>query len=183
MRREPFREPFLTLPNAVSLSRLAMAAAFPVVRSTRLRVALILAAALSDLLDGWIARRTARVTRVGAMLDAIADRTFVLVVLMVYLARGDITRATYFILLARDLATAIGYLVARGLPWLRAVPFRARRAGKVVTTLQLITLIVVLLRPSAVPDLVDLIAAMSVIAIADYTWALWRARPDAARAA
>src|SRR5271170_2332003 len=107
------REPFLTLPNAVSLSRFVMAAGFLAARSTDVRVALIGAASLSDVLDGWIARRRGQVTRLGGMLDPIADRTFVLVVVMVYLARGEITRGEYFVLIARDLATAIGFLVAR----------------------------------------------------------------------
>jgi CDP-diacylglycerol--glycerol-3-phosphate 3-phosphatidyltransferase len=170
------REPFLTLPNAVSLSRFVMAAGFLAARSTDACVALIGAASLSDVLDGWVARRRGQVTRIGAMLDPIADRTFVLVAVMVYLARGEITRGEYFVLIARDLATAIGFLVARTVPWLRTVPFRARWAGKVVTTLQLVTLVAVLLAPVTVPYLVVAIAVMSAISIADYTLALWRAR-------
>jgi phosphatidylglycerophosphate synthase len=170
------REPFLTLPNAVSLSRFVMAAGFLAARSTDVRVALIGAASLSDVLDGWIARRRGQVTRFGAMLDPIADRTFVLIAVMVYLARGEITRGEYFVLIARDLATAIGFLVARTVPWLRAVPFRARLAGKVVTILQLVTLVAVLVAPVIVPALVGTVGVMSVISIADYTLALWRAR-------
>ncbi|HWZ60294.1 MAG TPA: CDP-alcohol phosphatidyltransferase family protein [Gemmatimonadaceae bacterium] len=170
------REPFLTLPNAVSLSRFVMAAGFLAARSTDVRVALIGAASVSDILDGWIARRRGQVTRLGAMLDPIADRTFVLVAVMVYLARGEITRGQYFVLIARDLATAIGYLVARQVPGLRSAPFRARLAGKVVTILQLVTLVAVLVVPGAVPWLVAAVGAASAVSIGDYTLALWRAR-------
>jgi phosphatidylglycerophosphate synthase len=139
-------------------------------------VALIGAVSVSDILDGWIARRRGQVTRFGAMLDPIADRTFVLVAVMVYLARGEITRGQYFVLIARDLATAIGYLVARQVPGLRRAPFRARWAGKVVTILQLVTLVAVLVVPGVVPWLVAAVGVASAVSIGDYTLALWRAR-------
>ena len=77
------------------------------------------------------------------------------------------------------LATAIGFLVARLLPALRTVPFRARLAGKLVTTLQLVTLVAVLLMPAAVPYLVGAVGVMSAVSIWDYTLALWRARTAA----
>ena len=170
------REPFLTLPNAVSLSRFVMAAGVLAARSTDVRVALIGAASVSDVLDGWIARRRRQVTELGVMLDPIADRTFVLIAVMVYLARGEITRGEYFVLIARDLATAIGFLVARQMPALRSVPFRARWAGKLVTTLQLVTLVAVLVAPVTVPWLVAGVGAASAVSIGDYTLALWRAR-------
>jgi cardiolipin synthase (CMP-forming) len=173
------REPFWTLPNTVSLSRFVMAAGFLAARSTEARLALIGAASLSDLIDGWIARSRGQVTRLGALLDPIADRTFVLVAVMVYVARGEITRGQYFVLIARDLATAIGFLVARLVPELRTVSFRARLAGKVVTTLQLVTLVAVLVVPVAVPWLVGAVGVMSAISIWDYTLVLWRARTAA----
>ncbi len=173
------REPVFTLPNVVSMSRFAMAVAFFVTRTADARVALIGAASLSDVLDGWIARKRREVTRFGAMLDPIADRTFVLTAVMVLLAAGRITRAQYFILLSRDLATAIGFLVARSVVWLRAVPFRARWAGKMVTTLQLLALIVVLVAPAFADWVVLAVGIAAVIAIGDYTLALWHGRAAA----
>jgi cardiolipin synthase len=170
------REPFWTLPNTVSLSRFVMAAGFLAARTTSVRVALIGAASVSDVLDGWLARGRGQVTRFGAVLDPVADRTFVLVAVMVYVARGEISRGDYFVLIARDLATAIGFLVARLLPGLRSVPFRARLAGKLVTTLQLVTLVVVLVAPPAVPWFVLAVGVLSVVSIWDYTMTLWRAR-------
>lgn len=110
------------------------------------------------------------------MLDPIADRTFVLVAVAVFLATGRITRSQYFVLLARDLATAIGFLVAKTVSWLRAVPFRARWAGKLVTTLQLLALIIVLVAPRGASWAIGAVGVASVIAISDYTLALWHAR-------
>ena len=62
------------------------------------------------------------------------------------------------------------------IPWLRPVEFKARMLGKVVTVLQLLTLAAVLAAPSAVPVLLAGVAVASLLAIADYTLALWKAR-------
>jgi len=52
-----------TLPNILSSSRFVLAAGFAVVDSTGARVGLIGAAAATDFLDGWVARRTHATSR------------------------------------------------------------------------------------------------------------------------
>src|SRR4051812_43320836 len=117
----------LNLPNVISLSRIALAAAFVAMPDPRVRVALIVLAALSDFLDGWIARHSgAGATRWGALIDPIADRAFVFTAICVYLFEGRITTGQYFAFIARDLATALGFVVARAVSWLRPVQFKAR---------------------------------------------------------
>ena len=170
------RERLLTLPNAVSMSRLVLAAAFVALREPSSRVTLLVVASATDVLDGWLARKRHATTRSGALIDPIADRLFVLTALTTYLAEGAVTLGAYFTLLARDIATLIGFIVARSVPWLRAVEFRARWLGKLVTALQLLTLVAVLVAPSSVPWLVMLVGAASVASIADYTLTLWRER-------
>src|SRR5262245_56738750 len=145
------RERLLTLPNAVSMSRLVLAAAFVALRDPSARLALLAGAAATDFLDGWLARRSQATTRVGALIDPIADRLFVLTALCTYLIERTISTSTFFIVLSRDIMTVIGFFVARSIPWLRAVEFRARLLGKLVTVLQLVTLAAVLIAPSAVP--------------------------------
>jgi CDP-diacylglycerol--glycerol-3-phosphate 3-phosphatidyltransferase/cardiolipin synthase len=169
----------LTLPNMLSLSRIALAAAFPLVREAKWQATLVVAAGATDFLDGFIARARQADNKWGALLDPITDRVFVFTAFVTYLLVGQLTTSQYFILLARDLATAIGFLVARLIPWLRGVTFKARLTGKLVTTLQLIVLIAVPLAPSAVRPLVVVVGVLSVWSIIDYTLALWRARVPA----
>ena len=164
------------LPNLLSCSRLVLAAGFVASPGTDARVGLIGVAALTDFLDGWLARRVHATSRWGAMLDPIADRVFVLTVVGTFLFLGTLSTAAYFVLITRDLATAIGFLVARIIPWLRPVEFKARVLGKIVTVLQLFTLAAVLAAPRIVTTLLVCVAVASVAAIADYTLALWRAR-------
>ena len=170
------RRTLVSLPNLISFCRLPLAALFVGVPHAGARVALLLVAMLTDLLDGWIARRANAVTRAGALIDPIADRLFVLAVVLAYLAEGLLSAGQVLVLLARDIMTAVGFGVARSVSWLRPVEFKARWSGKVVTALQLSTLLLVLLRPPLVPPLVVLVGVAAAISVADYTLALWRAR-------
>src|SRR5256885_4476267 len=77
-----------TLPNAVSLSRVGLAAAFLATTDTSGQVALVAAASLSDVLDGWLARRRNAVSRWGALIDPTADRAFVFAAAFTLVANG-----------------------------------------------------------------------------------------------
>lgn len=164
-----------TLPNLLSLARFPLAAAFVVVENAGARVVLLVVAALSDLLDGWLARRGGT-TKVGALLDPIADKTFVLAAISTLLWSGGLTVRDYFILLSRDFAIAIGFVVAYFMPGLDPADFKSRWPGKVVTVLQLLALLSLLAWPALFPYLVPLVAVASAWAIADYTLALHRSR-------
>jgi cardiolipin synthase (CMP-forming) len=164
------------VPNVISLSRMALAAAFVLISGAHTRIILIIAAALTDFLDGLIARLSNQRSVLGALLDPIADRLFVLAAVSAYLASGVLTTGEYFIFLSRDIATAVGFVVARIIPWLRPVRFRARLLGKAVTVLQLATLIAALVKPAAITGLIIAIGVLSAMSIFDYTLALWRAR-------
>lgn len=163
------------LPNLISLSRMALAVAFVMADPTQ-RVGLVGIAAATDFFDGWVARRANATSRWGALIDPIADRVFVLVAVGALVFEGTLSTVGYFVLISRDLMTAIGFLVARIIPWLRPVEFKARMPGKIVTTLQLLTLLTLVVAPRSAWPLVVLVGIASAWAIVDYTLALWRAR-------
>lgn len=172
------RSPLLTVPNLLSASRFPLAAAFLATEATPVRVALIGVASLTDVLDGWLARRQ-QTTRLGALLDPIADKTFVLVAISAFLIAGELSTLDYFVILLRDFATAIGFLVAYLLKGLDPKNFKARLAGKVVTVLQLATVLALVLHSAYLKPLVWLVGAASVWAIVDYTLLLKRQRATA----
>jgi hypothetical protein len=78
--------------------------------------------------------------------------------------------------LARDIATALGFFVARAVPGLRGVELKARFPGKVVTVLQLMTLVALVIGAQPLTPFIALVALASAFAIADYTHFLVRAR-------
>lgn len=165
-----------TLPNSISLSRLLLALGFVLIQGTWARVAIIAVAGFTDFIDGWIARHEKEETETGALIDPLADRIFVFVAISAYLVEGRLTAGQYFIFLSRDIATALGFLIAKIIPWLRPAVFRARMLGKIVTVLQLIALVAVLVLPQYTKLLVIAIGVVAAASIVDYTIALWRAR-------
>jgi CDP-diacylglycerol--glycerol-3-phosphate 3-phosphatidyltransferase len=165
-----------SLPNLISISRLALAAAFVVIDRTDFRIVLVMLALATDYLDGWIARQFGPVTRAGAFLDPFADRVFVLVGVAVFLFDGLLSTWEYFVMISRDLMTAVGFLVARAMPSLRAVAFQARFPGKLVTVLQLASFVAILVNVRAAKPMIMVVAVVSLWAIVDYTWMLHRAR-------
>jgi cardiolipin synthase len=172
------RPPMLTLPNLLSASRFPLAAAFLATEATSVRVALIGAASLTDVLDGWLARRQ-QTTRLGALLDPIADKTFVLVAISAFLIAGELSTLEYFVILLRDFATAVGFLVAYMRSDLDPKNFKARMSGKVVTVLQLATVLALVLHAAILRPLIWAVGAASVWAILDYTLFLRRQRAKA----
>ena len=187
------------VPNAISMSRVVMAVLF-LWATWDERVVLIVLAGVTDFLDGWIARRQKVVSRWGALIDPLSDRMFVFTAICVYLFLGVIETWQYFAFLLRDIMTAVGFVVAKAMPSLRVVDFRARWSGKVVTVLQIIVLLVVPLRyfgpadveltsdaglaagpwlvdHSTVPDWMFVAVGLaSLWSVIDYTLALHRAR-------
>jgi cardiolipin synthase len=166
----------LTLPNVITLARLPLAVLFVFANTTAERLTVLGMASASDFIDGWLARRFGRTTQSGALLDPIADKTFVLAALTAFLRTGDLTTGEYFVILARDFATAIGFFVAWLLPGLDPANFKARMPGKILTVLQLGAILAVTMSPQAMRWLVPVIGVASAVAIMDYTLVLHRTR-------
>src|SRR5262245_28400604 len=135
------------IPNIISSSRLLLAAGFVAADHADTRLGLVGLAAVTDFLDGWLARRANWATRWGALIDPFADRVFALVAVSTFLFTGQLSTTGYFVMISRDLMTAVGFLVARAVPWLQPVEFKARFAGKLVTVLQLIVFVAILRAP------------------------------------
>jgi len=167
-----------SIPNLLSLSRLALAALF-VPAGHRARIVLICLAGATDFLDGWLARRTNTTTRWGALVDPIADRLFVLVAIVTYLVNGQLSVVQMLLLLLRDVATALAFLIARAVPSLRGVEFKARLSGKFVTVFQLATLLALVIGVRPLTPFVAVVALTSILAIVDYARVAWRARVHA----
>jgi CDP-diacylglycerol--glycerol-3-phosphate 3-phosphatidyltransferase len=173
------RDSLATWPNAISLSRLFLAALFPAVHDHDLRLLILAAAGLTDFLDGWLARRRQQFSRVGALIDPFADRIFVLVAICTLLLEGQVTTAQYFVFLLRDIATAGAFVAAKSIPSLRHATFKARFSGKLATVLQLVALPAIVIDRRSAFWAVAVVGVVSLYSVVDYTVALWRARARA----
>jgi cardiolipin synthase len=77
--RQGYRLSSINVPTALTLLRVAMIPGIVLMLAERrfgIALGLYLAAALSDVLDGWLARRWKQTTRFGTLLDPIVDIVF-----------------------------------------------------------------------------------------------------------
>lgn len=152
--------------NAVSLVRVPLAFVFFAADRPAARAAVIALAALSDWLDGWIARRFDQGSRAGELIDPLTDKFFLVGAFLAFAADGTLAAWALAVLLARDAFTVVAFLLALALQ--RTMRFRARFSGKVVTTLQLAAVLALTAAPGAATALVLLTGTATVWALIDY---------------
>jgi len=88
--RRTFVADLTTAPNLITLSRIVLvlvAAGLFFVGFERPGILLAVVGGLTDYLDGWLARRTGQVTRLGELLDQFCDIFFESLVLYLAIAR------------------------------------------------------------------------------------------------
>ena len=111
--RLPHAERFWNLPNTITVLRLGavpvilLLPAFSGRLGSQVTAWIFIVAAVSDLLDGWLARRGQQVTKIGKLLDPLADKLLVATALIVLLSMGRIPAwATWMVvvIVGRELA-------------------------------------------------------------------------------
>ena len=107
----------LTVPNAISVARLAGVPVFLWLvlgpQADGWAVALLIVAGLSDWLDGVIARAWNQQSRLGQVLDPAADRLYIAATLIGLAIRGIIPWWLVALLVIRELVLGVGLLVLR----------------------------------------------------------------------
>jgi cardiolipin synthase len=107
----------VTVPNAISVARLAGVPVFLWLvlgpKADGWAVGLLIAAGLSDWLDGKIARAWHQQSRVGQVLDPAADRLYIAATLAGLALRGIIPWWLVGLLAARELLVGLGLLALR----------------------------------------------------------------------
>ena len=168
----------LSWPNRISLLRLLLVGPFLV-----LALAIFLVTALSDLVDGLLARRLNAKSRLGAILDPLADKALIICAVVLLSARNSasgmlLPNWVVVAVVGKDLWVVVGcvvvYLVTDRL---RVQP---TAAGKLSTFGQLVLVGYVLLAPDLEALVAGLgrwgilvlscgVAGLSVLAIITYT--------------
>jgi CDP-diacylglycerol---glycerol-3-phosphate 3-phosphatidyltransferase len=102
----------MTIPNWITFSRL-LGIPFllyglynPSPQAKWICLAIFLVAALTDWLDGYLARKLNQISDLGKFLDPLVDKLLVLAPLMVLIELGKVPAWGVFIILARELAIA-----------------------------------------------------------------------------
>jgi CDP-diacylglycerol--glycerol-3-phosphate 3-phosphatidyltransferase/cardiolipin synthase len=158
-------KPRFAVADALTLVRLPLAVLFPIAASPAGQLAIIALAAATDVADGMLARRLGS-SRVGAVLDPIADKAFMVTAFVTIARRGLLEWYELVGVLLRDLLAVLGFVAT----WLRRRPVAvpARAGGKAVTIAQLLTLVAAIAESPHVRRLAWATAAIAVYAIWDY---------------
>ena len=128
-----------TLANFVTLCRFALTAAFLYLfvnhADRSVALALYAIAAVTDFLDGWIARSTQTVSWLGKIMDPIMDRFLLFTGVLGLVARGDVPVWIAWFVLGRDALLLAGSIA---LQHFRRRPVDVAFIGKVTTALLMI---------------------------------------------
>lgn len=184
------RERVINLPNVITLSRLL---AVPVIAWLILQqrwvaaCVLFLVAALSDGLDGLLARWLKQTTPLGAALDTVADKALGVVTLVMLTQAGAIPLWVTLAILLRDSIIVLGALSYRGLAG--HLDIHPTWLGKTHVFAEFSLLTLVLAELAGLRQLGDwltplfaIVFAIAVASGAQYVW-IWGAKARRERAA
>jgi len=171
------------LPNAISILRIALIA--PILNlilqgSFAWALALFWLAGFSDGLDGYLAKRFDWHTRLGALLDPVADKLLVAGLFITLAYTQDIPVWLAAVVIVRDVVIVAGAMVYNF--FVRPVEGEPTRVSKLNTALQLLFLLFVISRagfgwpePITLTVLGASVLVTVVISGVDYVWS-WSRR-------
>ncbi|SOV05136.1 related to CRD1 - cardiolipin synthase [Ustilago sp. UG-2017a] len=114
--KQPLSEDILTIPNLLTMLRLAVTPYIGYLVATHHfvpAVTLLFFASLTDLLDGYIARRTGKYTVFGSIADPAADKALVTTMVISLAMSGMLPWTVASIILGRDIALIISAFIIR----------------------------------------------------------------------
>ena len=154
----------MNLPNRLSIMRVIMVPIFmiavvlpesliPDTWSRIIGAAIFILTALTDMLDGMIARRCNMITDFGKFIDPLADKFMVFGAMLAILYKFDYIRPVFLwvalIVIFRELAiTSMRLIVSSS----SGVVIAAAWLGKVKTVTQILCIITILLEPVLIPE-------------------------------
>ena len=146
-RRTSLREDAVNLPNLLTFLRIALIPVVLWLISIGTPKAAFWAAvvygvtAVTDFLDGWLARRRGLVSVLGKFLDPLADKLLVMAVLVWMVALGNVPAWAVALLLARELSITSLRVIAMT----EGVVIAAGQGGKDKTALQMVAILMLVL--------------------------------------
>lgn len=180
------QESNINLPNVLTVTRILLIPVFVVMfvaptpdRSLAAAVVFVIAA-LTDLFDGYLARRRGQVTKLGRLLDPIADKLLVLSALIVLVQVDRVTALIAILIIAREVAvTGIRAIAAT-----EGIIISAETTGKYKMALQVIAIVLLILEGTVLSDYGNVHLAgivtlylslvLGYVSGGQYVWSFWR---------
>ena len=113
---------------------------YPIAYTNIVALTIFLVAAITDFVDGYIARKYHMITDFGKFMDPLADKLLVTAALLIFIEQGKVAGWIVFIILAREfMVTGLRTVAAS-----KGVVMAAGVSGKVKTVLQFVMIAVYL---------------------------------------
>ena len=164
----------MNLPNKLTILRVIMIPFFVVfmyldfAAAKWIALGIFIAAAITDTLDGQIARRCNLVTTFGKFMDPLADKLLVCSAMIALVDQGRIPAWIVIIIIAREFIISGFRLVASD----NGIVIAANYWGKFKTTFQMIGVVLLIFNIPALSTLTTIIVwialALTVISLVDY---------------
>lgn len=176
----------INLPNFLTVVRILLIPVFVVLfsdptpeRSLAAAVVFVVAA-VTDLLDGYLARRRAQITRLGRLLDPIADKLLVLSGLILLVQFDRVAAIVAILIIAREVAVT----GVRAIAATQGMIIEAETTGKYKMVVQVVAIVFLLLEDGVLPaswhphevGTVLLYAALALALYSGnrYLWSFWQ---------
>ncbi len=145
------RDTNINLPNFLTVSRILLIPVFVVLfvtptpaRSVAAAIVFVVAA-VTDMLDGYLARRRSQITKLGRLLDPVADKLLVLSALILLVQYGRVSALVAILIIAREVAvTGIRAIAAT-----EGMILSAELTGKYKMALQVVAVVFLVLEDTA----------------------------------
>lgn len=144
--------PNVNLPNLLTLSRILLIPVFVLLfwtptpgRSLAAAVVFVIAA-VTDLLDGYLARRRSQVTKLGRLLDPIADKLLVLSGLILLVQFQRVAAVVAILIIAREVAVTGVRAIAAS----QGIVLSAETIGKYKMVAQVVAIVLLILEDGIV---------------------------------
>jgi cardiolipin synthase (CMP-forming) len=167
-----------SIPNMITLVRIVLIPIFVIAlvyQNYEYALVLFVIAALSDMLDGMIARLANQKTKLGALLDPLADKALLLTSFIILSVYGWISPWLAICVISRDLIVVMGWALLTLIS--RDMKVGTTMAGKIAIASQLILISYVMLAvnlpelPDHAPDFAEwIVAALTVFSGLQYIY-------------
>ena len=143
----------VNLPNLLTVSRILLIPVFVLIFSSptpgRSLVAAIVfvVAAITDLLDGYLARRRSQVTKLGRLLDPIADKLLVLSALILLVQFDRVGALVAILIIAREVAVT----GVRAIAAAEGIVLTPETTGKYKMVAQVVAIVLLILEDGIIP--------------------------------
>jgi CDP-diacylglycerol--glycerol-3-phosphate 3-phosphatidyltransferase len=186
LMRSAGQESNINLPNVLTLVRILLIPVFimllidPTPDRALAAAIVFVVAAVTDLLDGYVARKTGQITKLGRLLDPIADKLLVLSALILLVQVDRVSALIAILIIAREVAvTGIRAIAAT-----EGLIMSAEVTGKYKMALQVIAIVLLVLEGTALEAIGNLHLAgivtlylsliLGYVSGAQNVWRFWR---------